>query len=123
MSAAPDRLVRVNELLKRVIADFLEKNVMLKDCGALTSVVEVTISSDLRTAQVRVSIMGTPEAKRTALALLHKVRPSIQRCIAKNIELKYTPVLHFKLDDNMEKGDRVLALIREMEEKNAGKNH
>ena len=122
MSAAPDRLVRVNELLKREIADFLEKNVMLKDCGALTTVIDVAVSCDLRTAQVKVSIMGAPEARATAAGLLHKARPAIQRCLAKNVALKFTPVLHFKFDDNIEKGDHVLAIIQEMEKNNAGKN-
>jgi len=122
MSAAPDRLVRVNELLKREIADFLEKDVILKDCGALTTVVDVSVSCDLRAARVNVSIMGSREARATAVALLHKARPAIQRCLAKNVAMKFTPVLHFKIDDNIQKGDNVLALIQEMEKNNAGEN-
>ena len=51
-----DRLTRVNELLKREIADNLEKCLLFSGNGALVSVTEVKTSVDLRNATVFVSI-------------------------------------------------------------------
>jgi ribosome-binding factor A len=34
------------------------------------------------------------------------------------VKLKYTPRLHFMLDESIEEGDRVLSLLAEMEREN-----
>lgn len=119
---SPDRLVRVNEILKRALADYLEKNILLKDSGIITTVVSVKVSCNLRSAAVKVSVLGNPEAKHKAMSLLHQARSDLQRRIARDLTMKYTPVLHFELDETIERGDRVLELIRELENKNAGES-
>ena len=40
----------------------------------------------------------------------------IQHNVSRHVILKYTPVLHFVHDMNLEEGDKVLSLIRELEE-------
>jgi ribosome-binding factor A len=115
--SAPDRLTRVNELLKREIADLLEKEDFGESC--LVSVTGVRSSCDLRNAYVGISVFGGGEdAKRKAIRILMKHRVDIQRKIAHDLTLKYTPVLKFELDSNIENGDRVLSLIDEMEKNN-----
>jgi ribosome-binding factor A len=111
---APDRLTRVNELLKREIADLVEKEDFGESC--LVSVTGVKSSCDLRNAHVGISVFGGgDEAKRKAIRILLKHRADIQRKIARDLTLKYTPVLRFELDSNIENGDRVLSLLEEME--------
>ena len=52
---------------------------------------------------------------------LYKLRSDIQHEVSRHVILKYTPVLQFVRDNNMEQGDRVLSLLQELEdgEKNA----
>ena len=51
------RMLRVNELLKREIADLLERvDFSLENC--LVSVSEVDTSPDLRHAKVHISVLG-----------------------------------------------------------------
>ncbi|MDD3117961.1 MAG: 30S ribosome-binding factor RbfA [Victivallales bacterium] len=122
MSGAPDRLTRVNELLKREIADYLERNPYIKDGGGLISVTGVNIGSNLRTATVKVSVLGSAEDQRSALSRLAACRSDIQKRVARDVTLKYTPVLKFVLDATIERGDNVLDIIREMEH-DAEHNH
>ena len=50
------------------------------------------------------------------LSLLRRHRAEIQARIGKHIALKYTPRLSFELDTSLERGDRVLQVLSEMEE-------
>jgi len=48
------------------------------------------------------------------LALLERKRPLIQAELAKKVILKYTPRLHFKLDETAENADRVMHILNEL---------
>ena len=62
MKSAP-RITRVNELLKREIANLIEKYIEhKKDC--LISVTEVNTTPDLRQAKVHISILGDNNMKK-----------------------------------------------------------
>ena len=119
MPFTPDRIARVNALLKREIADSLEK-LCISIPGALISVVKVNTSSTLRNATVYVSVFGGKNAaenlEEKALELLENRRIDIQNCVSRDVILKYTPVLRFVSDHNIAEGDRVLAILRELEE-------
>lgn len=112
-----DRLTRVNELLKREIADSLERSLLFSSNGALVSVTEVKTSVDLRNATVFISIFVPKNGSKSEIwnEILQK-RIEIQHKIAKNLKFKHTPVISFKLDERLEEGDRVLQLLNEMEE-------
>ena len=117
MPVKPDRLARVNEILKREIADVLEKN-GVNDSGLIVSITKVVLSSNLRSAAVYISILGgkDPEANfRKVLPGLLKLRGLLQSNIARHVTLKYTPVIHFVHDLNIVEGDHVLALLQQME--------
>ena len=51
MPVKPDRLTRVNEILKREIADVLEKN-GINESNFIISVTKVILSANLRSAVV-----------------------------------------------------------------------
>lgn len=112
-----DRLTRVNELIKREIADIIEKRLLLTVGGALVSVTEVKTSVDLKNATVFISIFGAKNINKNGiLNEIVQQRIEIQRLIGKNLKFKHTPVLNFKLDERLEEGDRVLQLLNEMED-------
>ena len=76
---------------------------------------QVDITPDLKQAHVFISVIGTPEEQRAAMAQLHDSRIGLQQVLSKRVVLKYTPHLHFKLDDAIERGDRVLNILEELE--------
>jgi len=115
--ASVDRIARVNELLKQEIAEYIEKN-GLNEGGCLISVTKVNCSSSLQNASVYVSLLGASdeEQENAVLKKLMKHRSEMQRVMSKRVILKYTPVLRFYIDRNIEAGDRVLDIIRGLEE-------
>ena len=108
------RLLRVRELLKRQIGEAIRREIPIDQAG-LVNVNDVEVAGDLRLATVFIGILGNPEQQRTGLALLHKHRARIQGLIAKSVILKYTPQLRFVVDDSVVRGNRVLAIIAELE--------
>ena len=113
------RLVRVNELLKREIAEDIHRNFSLSDfdCAAVT-VTRVECAADLRDATVHISIFGHENERDRMITYLNRHRQEIIRLMIKRVKLKYTPRLHFVLDESIEDGDRILSLLAEMEREN-----
>ncbi len=120
--ASVDRLVRVNELLKRVLADLLETLGYNEEQGKIISITRVDCASNLKTASVYVSILGAKNEEEEARIVRRLIerKSEIQSLMSKEVILKYTPVLHFVLDHSVADGDRVLDLLRHMEDENAG---
>ncbi|MEA4861793.1 MAG: 30S ribosome-binding factor RbfA [Victivallaceae bacterium] len=111
-----DRLTRVNALVKRVIADYLERGGAMLPAGALVSITEVNCSVDLRNAVVFFSVLGGgAEAPTEALRALSKRRTDIQKVLADELKFKHTPHLKFESDTRMSEGDRILRLLDETE--------
>ncbi len=108
------RLLRVRELLKRAIGEAIQRELPLDQAGLVT-VNDVEIGGDLRQAKVFIGILGNSEQQRTGLALLLKNRVRIQGLVAKSVILKYTPQLRFIVDESVARGNRVLAIIEELE--------
>jgi|SRR4051794_28056988 ribosome-binding factor A len=110
------RMLRVRELLKREIGEILRRELPVDQAGLIT-VNDVDLSGDLRTAKVFIGFLGSAEQQRTGLALLQKNRMRVQNLMAKSVFLKYIPRLHFVMDDSVVRGNRVLAIIDELEKK------
>lgn len=113
------RLVRVNELLKREIAEDVHRNFSLSDfdCASLT-VTRVECAADLRDANVYISIFGHENERDRMISYLNRHRQEIIRMMIKRVKLKYTPRLHFVLDESIEGGDRILSMLAQMEREN-----
>ncbi len=102
------RLLRVRELLKREIGLVVARDYVF---DSLVTVNDVDVTPDLRNGHVFVGVIGGEGEGRKAVALLNRERGNIQRQLNKRVVLKYSPKLHFKLDDSVERGVRTLSVI------------
>ena len=116
------RLDRVNELLKHEIGEIIRREFNIADTG-LISVNAVETAGDLRSAKVFVSVLGKADQQKRALRLIGEKRQFIQGEIGRSIVLKYTPTLTFTLDDTIEKGNRVLQILDELEKADVPKSN
>ena len=107
------RLIRVAEILKRELSTVILREV--PSGGALITVNAVDISPDLRNATVHVGILGTAAQQRQTLERLEQSRVVLQAETAKRVVLKFTPHLHFRLDESIERGSRVLDILDELD--------
>lgn len=107
-----DRLERVNALLRRELAEAFFKVFQSDglDMAAIT-VVRVETARNLRNATVYLSIRGHEHERGTMLHKIERKRGELQRLVNKDLTLKYTPCLTFRLDLSVEKGDHVLDVL------------
>jgi ribosome-binding factor A len=108
------RLERVRELLKREIGEIIRREIPLDEAG-LINVNDVTVASDLHTATVFIGIFGNAEQKKKGMELLIQNRKRIQSMVATGVILKYTPQLRFVFDESIERGNRVMKILNELE--------
>lgn len=108
------RLLRVRELLKQEIGEAIRREVPVQKAGLVT-VNDVDVSGDLKNAKVYLGLLGNTEQKKVALDLLTENRLRIQSLVARSVVLKYTPRLKFVVDESIDRGNRVLSIIEELE--------
>ncbi|PAW88562.1 MAG: ribosome-binding factor A [Pedosphaera sp. Tous-C6FEB] len=110
------RLERVREMLKRTLGEIVRRDFPPGDIGLIT-VNDVDVSADLKEAKVFVGVVGNPEAKRRAMNLLNGRRGQLQFELGRTIVLRYTPKISFHLDESVERGNRILSIMEELEQK------
>ena len=108
------RMQRVHELLKRALSEILRQAMPISEMG-IASVNDLEVANDTQTATVYVGLIGTPEQQKRAMAFLQTETGHIQSQLAKKVVLRYTPKLRFIRDDSIERGNRVLAIMEEIE--------
>ena len=106
------RLHRVNESLKRELSALIRREFTFQ--AKLVTVQEVDVTPDLKNAHVYVGVIGSPEEQHAAMAQLHDARARLQKEVSRRVILKFTPVLHFTLDQTGVRGDRILQIIEEL---------
>lgn len=110
-----DRIKRVNERMLRELAAALYRVAQGSPQDlAKISFVAVDTAPDLHNASVSVSVLGTPEDEARVLAWLRERRAAFQEHVARNVGLKYTPVLSFKPTHAIGAGARVLGILDEI---------
>jgi len=110
------RQERVQELLKRAIGEAIRREFNVSDTGLIT-VNDVECPGDFKTAVVYISIFGNADQKKRGIAVLTEHRGRIQGLMAKSVVLKYTPTLRFVVDDTLVRGNRVMQILDELEQK------
>lgn len=115
-SGPSQRQLRVGELIRRVLADALMRGEHHEPAleGISVTVGEVRCSPDLRVATVYVMPLGGHDAERVLAGLEH-AKSELRRRVNREVRLKYSPELRFRLDetfDKMEETRRLLAQER-----------
>ena len=109
------RLVRVNELVKREISHFLRQRYRSESvCWTIT---EVSVSPDLRNGTVAYSVLGGEDREKEALAFFCKKAGEIRKEVGRNVILKYLPKFRFVQDESIDRGNRVLGILDELAER------
>lgn len=106
------RLDRINELLRREISACIEKHFEFPE--VLVTVHDVETAVDLKNANIFIGVIGSPDQARAVLNKLNGKRGFIQGTVMKRVVLRSTPLLHFKMDDSVERGVRILNLLDEI---------
>ncbi len=114
--AAPyPRLLRVNQVLRQVVAEELERLADADERLRLVTVTSVDTAPDLRHATVFLSSLSEEAA-----AALDDRRVQVQRAVGRQVQLKRTPQLAFVQDPAVVAGGRVESVLRRIRESELG---
>jgi ribosome-binding factor A len=113
MSKSPvPRMRKVNELVREIVAEEVTE---LKDPGiGFVTITGVDTSPNLRNAVVFYSVLGTEEEIEATGEALQRAHSRLQRAVARQTRLKYTPVLHFEPDAAVERGVRINRILHDL---------
>src|SRR5579885_3357315 len=111
----PHRQEKLGELIAVEISDLLRNRVKDPRVG-FASITRVEVSGDFRHARIFVSAMGSPEEQKAKMKALKPASGFLRHELATRLTLRYVPELDFRLDTSIEKGARVLDLIRRVEQ-------
>lgn len=111
----PNRLNRVNSLLKEVIFEVIQRDVQNPHVNTFVSVTRVETSADLHHAKVYISMIGSLEEKEKVLAALQTAAGFIAVNAAHKVKLRYFPNLIFKLDTAIEEHMKIQKIISDIE--------
>jgi ribosome-binding factor A len=105
------RVARVNEVLRQVLAEAIER---LADHDERLDLLTVTgVSADPDFARAIVLFASLSDDARVALG---EVRPRLQALIAGQVRLKRTPLLVFAVDPAVATGNRIEDVLRHLRE-------
>jgi ribosome-binding factor A len=101
------RSLRVNQVVRQVLAEELERLADADERLRLVTVTEVDTSSDLRHATVYLSSLSEDAGD----ALVDR-RTQLQRALGRQVRMKRTPLLEFAVDPAVVAGGRVEDVLR-----------
>jgi ribosome-binding factor A len=107
------RVARLNELVRQILADELERTD--DERLQLVTIMSVVVEPDLRHATVLVDTPEGAERDEAVIEALNEVRIRLQRAIASQARMKRTPVLAFKPDTVEREAGRVEDVLRDLE--------
>ena len=108
------RAVQVGGQVREEIMQIIRRDLKDPRIG-FVSITEVRMSPDLRSARVRVSVLGGEEEGRATLAGLRSAAGLIRHQLGRRLQnLKFTPDLRFELDPSIEYSVRISKTLREI---------
>ncbi|MGL4911667.1 MAG: 30S ribosome-binding factor RbfA [Romboutsia sp.] len=115
--ASYNRTKRIAEEIRKVISTMLISGIKDPRITSMVSVTDVEVTNDLSYAYVYVSILGGDE--QATLQGLRSAVSYIRKEVSRNVKLRHTPQIIFKVDDSIKNGMYMSDLIRKVNEKSS----
>ena len=105
---------RINGEVQRVLAQIIRGEIKDPRIAPMTSVVAVEVAPDLKTCKAWISVLGDEKAQTDTLAGLQSAEGYIRGQIARTINLRNTPQIHFIMDQSIAYGVNMSKRIEEV---------
>ena len=109
---ATRRQEKVARIVKEVVSEAIAHHLNDPRISGFVSVTRVDMTTDLRNANVYLSVFGSDEAgQNKAFVAITHAKSRIQSILASQVQSKFCPVLHFYKDEKFKKTLEILNLI------------
>jgi len=109
---ATRRQEKVARIVKEAVSDAIAHHLNDPRISGFVSITRVEMTTDLRNANVYLSVFGSDEAgQNKAFVAITHAKSRIQSLLASQVQSKFCPVLHFYKDEKFKKTLEILNLI------------
>jgi ribosome-binding factor A len=102
---------RINGEVQKELSRLITTEIKDPRIHPLTSVVAVEVAPDLKNAKVYISVLGDEAVREDTIKGLKSAASFMRSQLAKTINLRNTPELHFIMDQSIEYGITMSRLI------------
>lgn len=102
---------RINGEVQKALAEIIRGGIKDPRIHPLTSVVAVEVAPDLKVCKAWISVLGDEKAIEDTLAGLNSAEGYIRGQLARKINLRNTPEIHFIMDQSIAYGVSMSKLI------------
>jgi ribosome-binding factor A len=107
------RTDRVGVLIQRELSEIIQRD--LKDPRvSFCTISQVEVSTDLKYADVKVSVIGDKKQKRNSITGLKSAAGFLRREVVQRVGLRHAPELRFELDDSVDQLMRIDRLLKQI---------
>jgi ribosome-binding factor A len=117
--ASGQRVEKLREFIRDEVGQILQQGLKDPRIG-FVSVTDVEVSGDLRHAKIFVSVLGGEEERQQTMEGLRSATGFVRTELARRLKIHHTPQIQFRLDDSIERGTRVVQLLRELGTEHGG---
>ena len=104
---------RVASKLRQTICRIIQEDVKDHRFGFVT-ITDVRLSADLRTANIYFTVMGNAKQVKASQEAIEGANAFIRRELAKQMHMRYVPVLNFRLDTSQEYGAKIDSILEKI---------
>ncbi|PKM96069.1 MAG: ribosome-binding factor A [Firmicutes bacterium HGW-Firmicutes-1] len=111
MRKANNRITRINEEIKHELSNIIRTGLKDPRVTPLASVLRVETTPDLKHCKIFISVLGNEEVRKSTEEGLKSSSGYIKGELARKVNLRLTPELHFVMDQSIEYGINMSKLI------------
>lgn len=108
---------RINGEVQRELSNIIRGSIKDPRIHPMTSVVAVEVSPDLKLCKAWISVLGNEKEAEDTIEGLKRAEGFIRNQLAKTINLRNTPEIHFLLDQSIAYGVTMSKLIDDVSKK------
>jgi ribosome-binding factor A len=104
---------KVADLIRKEVSELFVKTVKDPRIGLIT-ITRVTVTPDCRIARIHFSVPGSEEERDRSIQGIESAKGYIRRELARRLNLRYTPEIHFQFDPSIEYAIHIAEVIESL---------
>ena len=104
---------KIAGIIQKEISEIIQFSLKDPKIGFIT-ITYVTVTNDLSIAKIYVSFLGQKPREEAGMKALDRSRGYLRSELAKRMTIRKVPELIFKLDDSLERGNKIERIISEI---------
>jgi len=106
---------KVAQLMRREVADILERKMRDPRISRTVTVTDVEVTQDLSFARIYVTVLGDEASRSGVLEALAHAAGFVRHELGDRLDLREVPEIRFQYDTSLDRGARVDELLRKIE--------